>query len=316
MRYLAALKTLAKRFIPAPLRQILRRLTTFRLRGLTSAQYWTQHNVTEHRSFANAEESVDYFNWRNAQYPGYIDLMPVNEATGKVVLDYGCGPGNDLVGFAVHSQPARLIGADVSVSSLAEAEARLTLHGGRPAEFVRLDPERTALPFETGSVDLIHSAGVLHHLPDMAATLREFRRILRDDGYAQIMVYNYDSVWLHLYAAYIYRKMVPWKAKASKVDLFKETTDGEHCPIVNCFRPDAFCDIAGKAGFDAKFCGGAASLNEMAWLSQRFEAIKDISLDSESRDFLSALTFDDRMMPLYRNRVAGINACFRLTPAR
>jgi ubiquinone/menaquinone biosynthesis C-methylase UbiE len=316
MGYLAALKTLAKRLIPAPLRQILRRLATFRLRGLTSAQYWTQHNVTEHRSFANAAESVDYFDWRNAQYPGYIDLMPVHEATGKVVLDYGCGPGNDLVGFAVHSQPARLIGADVSISSLTEAEARLALHGGQPAEFVRLDPERTALPFETGSIDLIHSSGVLHHLPDMEATLREFRRILRDDGHAQIMVYNYDSVWLHLYAAYIFRKMVPWKTKASKVDLFKETTDGEHCPIVKCFRPDEFCEIAARTGFDAEFRGAAASLNEMAWLPERFDAIKDIALDTESREFLSELTFDDRMVPHYRGQVAGIDACFRLTPAR
>lgn len=316
MGYLAVLKALAKRLIPAPLRRILRRLATFRLRGLTSAQYWTRHNVTEHRSFASAAESVDYFNWRNAQYPGYIDLMPVHEASGKVVLDYGCGPGNDLVGFAVHSQPARLIGADVSVSSLAEAKARLTLHGGQPAEFVRLDPERTELPFETGSVDLIHSSGVLHHLPHMEATLREFRRILRDDGAAQIMVYNRDSVWLHLYAAYIYRKMVPWKATASKVDLFKETTDGEHCPIVNCFAPDAFCAIAREAGFAAEFSGAAVSLNEMAWLPQRFDALKDIALDTESRDFLSELTFDDRMVPLYRGHVAGIDACFRLTPAR
>ena len=314
MGYLAALKEIAKRIIPAPMRQILRRLASFRLRGLTSAQYWTQHNVTEHRTFASAAESIDYLNWRNAQYPGYIDLMPVHDATGKVVLDFGCGPGNDLVGFTVRSKPARLIGADVSSSSLAEARVRLALHGGGAAEFVQLDPGVPTLPFETGSIDLIHSSGVLHHLPDMDATLREFRRILRDGGSAQIMVYNHDSVWLHLYAAYIYRKMVPWKAKASKVELFKETTDGEHCPIVNCFTPDAFCEIARKAGFEAEFRGAAVSLNELAWLPQRFEAIKDIALDTESRDFLSVLTFDERMVPHYRNHVAGIDACFRLTP--
>jgi hypothetical protein len=130
------------------------------------------------------------------------------------------------------------------------------------------------------------------------------------------MVYNYDSVWLHLYAAYIFRKMVPWKTKASKVDLFKETTDGEHCPIVKCFRPDEFCEIAARTGFDAEFRGAAASLNEMAWLPERFDAIKDIALDTESREFLSELTFDDRMVPHYRGQVAGIDACFRLTPAR
>jgi SAM-dependent methyltransferase len=316
MGYLSLLKDLAKRLIPAPLRQFLRQLLTYRLRGLSSTQYWTRHNVTEHRMFSTAQESIEYVDWRNAQYPGYIELMPVHEASQKVVLDYGCGPGNDLVGFTVHSRPTRLIGADVSPSSLNQASARMTLHGAQAVELVQLDPSDTALPFESASIDLIHSSGVLHHLPDMGATLREFRRILRDDGFAQIMVYNYDSVWLHLYAAYIYRKMVPWKAKASKVDLFKVTTDGEHCPIVNCFKPAAFCDIAKKAGFDAEFRGAAISLNEMSWLPQRFEAIKDLSLDTESREFLSELTFDDRMTPLHRGHVAGIDACFRLTPTR
>ena len=31
--------------------------------------------------------------------------MPVNQADGLVVLDYGCGPGNDLVGFGHFSNP-------------------------------------------------------------------------------------------------------------------------------------------------------------------------------------------------------------------
>jgi ubiquinone/menaquinone biosynthesis C-methylase UbiE len=309
MGYLGALRNFTKRIIPAPIRQILRRLLTYRLRGLSSTQYWTQHNVTEHRAFSTAQESIDYFNWRNAQYPGYIDLMPVHEATGKVVLD-----GNDLVGFTAHSQPARLIGADVSPSSLTQARARLALHGPRSVDFVQLDPADTVLPFESGSIDLIHSSGVLHHLEAMDGTLREFRRILRNGGYAQIMVYNYNSIWMHLYAAYIYRKMVPWKAKQSKLDLFKVTTDGEYCPIVNCFKPETFCEIAERAGFAAEFRGSAISLNEMSWLPRRFEAIKDLSLDPESRDFLAALTFDDRLTPLHRGDVAGIDGCFRLTP--
>jgi len=316
MQYLGALRDVTKRIIPAPLRQLLRQVAGYRLRGLSSAQYWTRHNVTAHRAFASAKESLYYFNWRNAQYPGYIDLMPVNGGNGKVVLDYGCGPGNDLVGFSTQSQPARLIGADVSPSSLSEARARLDIHGAHSVELVQLDPGDSTLPFDTSSIDLIHSAGVLHHLPHMEYTLREFRRILRDDGYAQIMVYNYDSIWMHLYAGFLYRKRVPWQAKLAKQELFKATTDGEYCPIVNSFRPADFCAIAERAGFDADFRGAAISLNEMSWLPQRFEALKDPALDRDSRDFLADLTFDTRQTPLHRGQVAGINACFRLTPKR
>lgn len=311
-----ALQNVAKRIIPAPLRHILRKVANYRLKGLSSAQYWTRHNVTEHRAFATAEESLDYFDWRNAQYPGYMDLMPVDDGTGKVVLDYGCGPGNDLVGFTTQSRPVRLVGADVSSSSLAEARARLDVHGAHSFELVKLDPADSTLPFDTASIDLIHSAGVLHHLPHMEDTLCEFRRIIRGDGFAQIMVYNYDSVWMHLYAGYLYRKRVPWQAKSPKGELFKATTDGEHCPIVNSFTPVEFCTIAEKAGFHAEFRGAAVSLNEMSWLPHRFEALKDPALDRDSRDFLANLTFDDRQTPLHRKQVAGINGCFRLRPKR
>src|SRR5262249_4512482 len=94
-----------------------------------SAEHWTRHNVTQHRRFASAAESLAYLHWRNDQYPGYIELMPVDRVTGMTVLDFGCGPGNDLVGFSQYSKPRHLIGVDVSPSSLAEARERLKLHG-------------------------------------------------------------------------------------------------------------------------------------------------------------------------------------------
>jgi ubiquinone/menaquinone biosynthesis C-methylase UbiE len=83
--------------------------------------------------------------------------MPVAGYDGKAILDYGCGPGHDVVGFAHFSKTARLIGMDVSTTSLA-------------------------------SIDLIHSSGVLHHTPNPLKILKEFRRIIRPGGSAQIMI--------------------------------------------------------------------------------------------------------------------------------
>src|SRR5437762_4766557 len=77
------------------------------------ADYWTRYNVTLHQHFTSPSESLAYVRWRNDQYFGYIDLMPVDGQEGKTVLDFGCGPGHDLVGFATRSRPARLIGIDV-----------------------------------------------------------------------------------------------------------------------------------------------------------------------------------------------------------
>jgi len=300
--------------LPGRVRYALRKMLNLRLRGLSSVEYWTRHNVTEHRKFASAAESKNFFDWRNAQYPGYIDLVPVNKADGKVVLDYGCGPGNDLVGFSIHSKPKRLIGVDVSTSSLAEAKARLALHNAN-VELVHLTDPLAPLPVADQSVDIVHCSGVLMVLPDIDRTLRDFRRILRPDGYSQVMVYNYNSIWMHLYCAYIYKKMFSWRAGLSKQEIFKVTTDGEECPIVDCYTQEQFAAIAARNGFRCEFLGAAISLNELMWLSRRHEALKDEMLDPESREFLLALTFDERGFPLHRNAVAGIDACFRLTPA-
>jgi hypothetical protein len=109
--------------------------------------------------------------------------------------------------------------------------------------------------------------------------------------------------------------MFAWRAGLPKSEIFKVTTDGEECPIVNCYKPGEFKAIAARSGFHCEFTGAAISLNELTWLSHRVEALKDEKLDPESRDFLLNLTFDSRQFPMHRGAVAGIDACFRLTPA-
>ena len=42
--------------------------------------------------------------------------------------------------------------------------------------------EASSLPFEDGSFDLVFGHAVLHHLPDLAGSFREFRRVLRPGG--------------------------------------------------------------------------------------------------------------------------------------
>ena len=118
-------------------------------------EYWTRHNVSQHREFNSEEESLAYFRWRNDQYFDYIELMPVDCGDDRVVLDYGCGPGHDLVGFSVYSRPSKLVAMEISPSSLAEAESRLKLHGGS-VEFMLLDPTRRLFA-HTRFIDRLHT---------------------------------------------------------------------------------------------------------------------------------------------------------------
>lgn len=274
-------------------------------------EYWTDHNVTLHRTYASAEESFADVCWRNAQYFRYIDLMPVTGADGLSVLDFGCGPGYDLVGFATESKPKRLIGIDVSSSSLAEAKARLALHGVT-AELHRHDALKSPLPIADASVDLVHSSGVLHHMPAMEVALAELRRVLKPGGQAQFMVYHADSLWVHLYVAFERQILQGLDLDLDLIEAFQKSTDGPDCPISRCYTQTQFTNIASAVGFQFDSFGVAVSAWEMSLLPKRFAAIMDARLPAQSRDFLVGLTFDERGLPLTRAGVhAGIDACFR-----
>ena len=278
---------------------------------VSSTDYWTEHNVTNHRRFGSVGESLDDFHWRNAQYPRYIELMPVDRADGLNVLDFGCGPGYDLIGFTTFSKPARLVGVDVSPTSLAEAADRLAIHGAS-CELLLHDVTTHNLPIETGSIDLVHSSGVLQHLPLIETALAELRRVLKLGGYAQIMVYNRDSLWVHLYVAYERQLVQGIDPELDIEAAFQRSTDGPDCPISRAYRKDEFARLARDAGFELEAFGVAPSVFEMSLLPKRFSAIVDRRLRRESRDFLSALRFDERGLPMVNDVHAGIDGCYRL----
>lgn len=279
--------------------------------GSSSATYWTGHNVTNHHMFESAKDSIEYFDWRNRQYFNYIELMPVTGQEGKIVLDFGCGPGHDLVGFLEYSKPQKIYGVDVSSSSLAEARSRVSLHSkSSEVELIHLT-DGVAIPLADHSVDFIHSSGVLHHVEDLQATLRELRRILKPDGKMQVMVYNYNSLWVHLYVAYHLQIYLGKYSEMSIRDAFRKTTDGEFCPISNCYKPEEFIAELKKAGFsEASYRGAGISAFEMTHLPSRLTALMEQRLGVEHRKFLYDLTFDSKGLPLHDGHVAGIDAVF------
>jgi SAM-dependent methyltransferase len=276
--------------------------------------YWTQHNVTLHHGFQSVQESLEYFHWRNDQYFHYIESMPVAGFDQRRVLDFGCGPGHDLVGFGAYSKPAKLCGADLSASSLAEAAGRLQLHGIN-AELIELSPDAPKLPFEDASFDHIHSSGVLHHTPDPVGILKELSRVLESGGTMNIMVYNYDSIWLHLYVAYQRTLVDGLYAGLDLRGRFKHSTDGDGCPISNCYRPQEWIALCAEAGLRAEFTGAAISMHEMTLLGSRHMAVQNRALSAESRKFLLDLSFDEKGYPMYRGHYAGVDACYRLIKA-
>lgn len=279
---------------------------------ITPQEYWTQHTVERPKEFNSAEESLNWFYWRSLQYIGLLDLLPVNNVSGKIVLDYGCGPGHDLVGFSHFSSPKKLIGMDISSTSINASKQRTDLHKF-DIDFILINENDKKLPLEDESIDVIHSSGVLHHVTNLNKVIKEFNRILKPNGYCQIMIYNYDSIFMHLYIAYLKMIKEGLYKGLTKIEAFSRLTDGPDCPISRCYKPHIFINEISKLNFNCEYLGAAIYAYEMIWMNKRYDALLNKELDLESRLFLHDLTIDHRGYPVYKNKLAGIDACYKLT---
>lgn len=274
--------------------------------------FWTRHTVRD-EPFTSPKESLDYLEWRSGEYPLFHSLMGLwGDHASDTVLDFGCGPANDLVGFLVHGRAKRAIGVDVSATSLALAGRRLALHGIDPSRYSLIkassDP-RLSVPSE--SVDYIYSQGVLHHTANPQAILSEFYRVLRHGGSASVMVYNRDSLYLHLYVAYQLQIKDGAFSDRTVDEAFRSSTDGQDCPVSIAFRPDEFIGMCRAAGFTSEYRGGYFSSLELdLWRKDGTDAMDDERLAVEHRVFLQSLK--PGVFPMLNSLPVGIGGVFRL----
>ena len=280
--------------------------------------FWNVHTVIG-RQLAivkTAYQDKKYLQWRFSIYPLFKEFM---ELWGKhddhVILDYGCGPGNDLVGFLVYTNAKKVIGIDISEKALRFASKRLALHGVDPqrVELICVSDSAETLPIEDNAVDYVYCEGVLHHTTNPEAILREFHRVLQPGSQACIMAYNCDSIWLHLYVAYDQMVLQNKFTEMSVYEAFGKTTDTEACPIARCYKAHEFISTCKDAGFRAEYVGGYLSELELKLLKKyKQSALHDKRLGEEHKDFLRNLTFDEKDYPKYEGKHAGIGGVYRL----
>lgn len=133
------------------------------------------------------EFAARYEDRRGGRDPGgYHDLLDELElgflerfATGRDVLEVGCGTGLLLERMAGFARSAK--GVDLSPGMLELARARgLDVTVGSATE----------LPFPDASFDVACSFKVLAHVPDIALALREMTRVVRPGGTIVAELYN------------------------------------------------------------------------------------------------------------------------------
>jgi ubiquinone/menaquinone biosynthesis C-methylase UbiE len=97
---------------------------------------------------------------------------------GGVVVDVGCGTGRALRPLRAAVGPdGAVIALDLTPEMLAMARP-----AGEAASATLVLADARSLPFADAAADAIFAAGLVHHLPDPQAGLRELARVIRPDG--------------------------------------------------------------------------------------------------------------------------------------
>ena len=131
-------------------------------------------------------------------YPtaAHVGLIDTSRLSGATVLDVGCGMGKYLKVVSDHAK--EVIGMDLSDALI---RARELLKGRRNVHLIQgniLSP-----PVRPGSIDLVYSVGVLHHIPNTHDAFLRSASLVKPGGSLAIWVYPKDpnsgtyAEWVH-----------------------------------------------------------------------------------------------------------------------
>lgn len=200
-----------------------------------ATDFWEGRSIAG--PFATLAESRASLQERADLYPDLETFMPTN-MPGKTIIDYGCGPGADVVQF-LENGAAHVDAIDASVVALEILKERLPLHGIAITRCMRWLSHATPI-IRLPHADHIHCAGVIHHLDDPVGVLRSFHTAKPDS--VRCMVYDGGS-------EYVRQRGGPEKFAAMN-------TGDAGAPIAHAWTQQQFSDLCAQAGWDADYLGG------------------------------------------------------------
>jgi ubiquinone/menaquinone biosynthesis C-methylase UbiE len=156
-----------------------------------AVKQWSAHPCG---GIAGDETSLAYFleveRSRYEQQPWQRDHFHFDQYRDRRVLEVGVGLGTDLVQFA--RAGALCHGIDITDRHLELAARNFALRG-LPVTLSKADATRIDYP--DGHFDVVYSFGVIHHIPDAPAVLREIHRVTKPGGRCLIALYHKPSLF-------------------------------------------------------------------------------------------------------------------------
>ena len=136
-------------------------------------------------------------------YPLEYSYYLLGDVSGKAVLDFGCGSGQNSLLLA--RRGAKVFAMDISESLIQLARRRLEINGiDSGVHFFTGSAHDIALAAE--SVDIVYGIAILHHL-ELPLVAREVKRVLRKGGRAIFQEPVRNSKLIKLV-----RKLIPYQS--------------------------------------------------------------------------------------------------------
>jgi 2-polyprenyl-3-methyl-5-hydroxy-6-metoxy-1,4-benzoquinol methylase len=148
-------------------------------------------NRPEEYTHGHHESVLRSHSWRTvANSAAY--LIP-ELATGKAVLDVGCGPGTITVDLAERVAPGEVVGIDASTAVIGRAAAHAAESG---VANVRFDTgDAYALDFADNTFEIVHAHQTLQHVGDPVAVIREMSRVTKPGGVVAARDADYGAMF-------------------------------------------------------------------------------------------------------------------------
>ena len=170
-----------------------------------------------------------------AAFRRLADLPP-----GATVLDMGCGRGSSVRLILKTFRPARVVAFDIDSTLIDQARRRLAPLLGETVELHVADATR--LPFGDEEFDAAFELGMLHHVPDWRAALRETARVLKPGGIFYFGEPSYGRLHRGLYRLAGHGKGAGFSGDELRLALVEAGLKP-----VECFRRTPLWDLVGVA---------------------------------------------------------------------
>ncbi len=143
------------------------------------------------------DEQLDHVErfFRKRQQLAVVE-MPLNDLTGKIILEIGSGGGAHSALFK--RRGANIVSVDITPDRIFSTALKLRLVEEGQGVAFQADAEN--LPFTDNAFDIVYSNGVLHHSSNTPACIDEVYRLLKPGGLAVLMLYSRHSTqyWLNI----------------------------------------------------------------------------------------------------------------------